>query len=237
MSATIEERRPYRPAQPELIARDLSHQPQNRIIRWLATLVSYLFHPLFIPVYLVWMVTIAQPQLFAGFTSGGKWLIIIRFFIHYTFFPLVTVLLARGLGFVQSIHLGTQRERVIPYIACGIYFFWMAYVLRHQPANPPQIVQLTMAFFVASSLGLIANIFMKVSMHAISVGIMLVFLALLSATFPGLTLYLSLAVLLTGLVCTSRLIVSDHTGREIYWGLLTGLASMLIAIWADGILP
>jgi hypothetical protein len=40
---------------------------------------------------------------------------------------------------------------------------------------------------------------------------------------------LSLALLITGVVCTSRLIVSDHTPKEIYMGLLVGLVCQFAA--------
>jgi len=41
--------------------------------------------------------------------------------------------------------------------------------------------------------------------------------------------YISTALFITGLVCTARLIVSDHTNKEIYTGLFIGIISMLIA--------
>jgi hypothetical protein len=156
----------------------------------------------------------------------------------YSFFPLVTVLLAKGLGFLDSVFLKTQKERIIPYIACGVYYFWMSYVLRNQPQFSKEVVQLSIAIFIASSLGLLVNIYMKVSMHAISMGIMLVFMSLLSFTQAGsYTFYMSVAFFIAGLVCTARFIVSDHTQKEIYAGLLAGGISQLLAIWADGILP
>lgn len=218
--------------------RDTEYQPQNQAIRFTAKVVSYVFHPLFIPVYLVWFLINAQPYLFASFTPVEKIITLLRFFMMYSFFPLVTVLLAKALGFLQSVYLKTQKERIIPYIACGIYYFWMCYVLRNQPEFSREIVQLSMAIFIASSLGLIVNIYMKVSMHAISIGIMLCFMGLLSVSqAANFSVYLSIALLIAGLVCTARLIVSDHTPKEIYIGLFTGAASMLLAIWADGILP
>lgn len=179
-----------------------------------------------------------QPFLFASFTPAKKMITLLQFFIMYSFFPLVTVLLSKALGFLDSIYLKTQRERIIPYIACGIYYFWMCYVLRNQPQYSKEVVQLSMAIFIASSIGLLVNIYMKVSMHAISMGILLAFMLMLSFTQSGnYTIYLSIAFLLAGLVCTARFIVSDHTPAEIYSGLLVGLLSQLIAVWADGILP
>jgi hypothetical protein len=218
--------------------RDSGYQPANRAVRFTAQLISYIFHPLFVPVYIAWFLINEQPYLFASFTASDKILTIIRFFIMYSFFPLVTVLLAKGLGFLDSVYLKTQKERIIPYIACGIYYFWMCYVLRNQPEFSKEVVQLSMAIFLASSLGLMVNIIMKVSMHAISMGILLVFMAMLSLTQSGsYGVYLSASFLLAGLVCTARFIVSDHTSKEIYTGLLVGGAAQLLAIWADGILP
>jgi hypothetical protein len=218
--------------------RDTGHQPQNPVIRVLARIISYIFHPLFVPVYIIWFLLAVPSYLFAGFDPAQKFLALPRFFLIYSFFPLVTVLLAKGLGFLETIFLKTQKERIIPYIACGIYYFWMAYVLRNQPENPKEIVQFAMAVFIASSAGLIVNIYMKVSMHAMSMGLAVMFMAILAAKqTDNYTVYASVAVFIAGLVCTARLIVSDHTQKEIYTGLLVGGASQLIAVWADGILP
>ncbi len=218
--------------------RETAYQPKNTAIRLVAKVISYIFHPLFVPVYIAWFLISVQPYLFASFTPAEKIITMFRFFIMYSFFPLVTVLLAKGLGFLDSIYLKTQKERIIPYIACGVYYFWMCYVLRNQPEFSKEVVQLSMAIFIASSLGLMANIIMKVSMHAMSMGILLVFMSLLSFTQAGsYTVYMSVAFLIAGLVCTARFIVSDHMQKEIYTGLLVGGASQLIAVWADGILP
>ncbi len=218
--------------------REPGFQPQHPAIRIVAKIISYVFHPLFIPVYLAWFLITVQPYLFGSFTPSQKTITILRFFIMYSFFPLVTVLLAKALGFLDSIFLKTQKERVIPYIACGIYYFWMCYVLRNQDQFSKEVVQLSMAIFIASSIGLLVNIYMKVSMHAISGGILLAFMVLLSMTQPGnYAVYLAISFLIVGLVCTSRLILSDHTPAEIYIGLLVGCVSQWLAVWADGILP
>jgi hypothetical protein len=67
-------------------------------------------------------------------------------------------------------------------------------------------------------------------MHAIGMGGLLgIFLVIMFQNTMLMTAPLSLALLLTGLVCTSRMIVSDHTSNEIYTGLLLGLACQFIA--------
>jgi hypothetical protein len=206
--------------------------PQPASIRLLAKIISYVFHPLFVPVYIILFLISIQPHLFAAFTPMQKSITIIRFVVFYTFFPLVTVLLAKGLGFVDSIFLKIQRDRIIPYIACGVYYFFMWYVLRNQPEFSREVVILTMAIWIASSLGLIGNIYMKVSLHAMSVGVMVTFMMLLALSQGyGFGIYISIALLITGLVCTARFIASDHTQKEVYTGLAIGILSQLIANW------
>ena len=154
----------------------------------------------------------------------------LQFFVMYTFFPVVTTLLLKALGFIKSIFLKTQRDRIIPYVVSGIYYFWVWYVLRNQLQFPKEIVSFSLAAFIASSIGLIANIYLKISMHAIAVGVMCTFMALLAFTdTSNITLYVLIAFLITGIVCTSRLIVSDHNQREVYIGLFIGIISQLVA--------
>jgi hypothetical protein len=218
--------------------RETGYQPQNPVIRLVAKIVSYVFHPLFVPVYIAWFLIAFQPYMFSGFSSFDKIITLLRFFIMYSFFPLVTVLLAKGLGFLDSIYLKTQKERIIPYIVSGIYYFWMCYVLRHQAAFSKEIIQLTMAIFIASSVGLIVNIYIKVSMHAMSMGILMAFMGVLALSqSANITITIAIVLLISGIVCTSRMIVSDHSAREIYIGLLVGILSQVLAVWANGVLP
>jgi|ERR1043165_2522444 hypothetical protein len=209
---------------------DLPEHPA--MLKVIAKIVSYIFHPLFIPVYLSWFLIRIQPYLFAGFSDWDKMMVMIRFVVMYTFFPLITVLLAKGLGFLQSIYLKTQRDRIIPYVASGIYYFWMWWVLRNQPEFPDMVIKLTLAIFIASSIGLIVNIYMKVSMHGIAMGVMITFMMLLAFLPPvNFGIYISITLLIAGGVCTSRFIVSDHTQAEVYGGLVLGIFSQLVAYW------
>ena len=201
------------------------------IIRGMARAISIVFHPLFIPVYISWFLLYYTP-LFPGFAQGDKLLLLIRFFVMYTVFPLVTILLAKGLGFVQSIYLRSQKDRIIPYVACGLYYFWMWYVLRNQPEFPRELVMLSLAIFIASSAGLMANSFIKVSMHAISVGVMIAFMFIYSfLTDAHLGVFLSVALFVAGIVCTSRLINSDHDPIEVYLGLFIGIIAQVICYY------
>ena len=214
----------------EFRQKGLSQQPAG--IRVAAKIISYIFHPLFIPVYISWILVHNQPYLFDSFTPFEKTITIIRFFVLYSFFPLISVLLLKALGFIRSVYLNTQKERIIPYAICMIYYFWMWFVLKNQPEFPVLAVLLSLAIFIASILGWMANIYLKVSMHAISMGVMVAFiLSLALRQENGSGIFISVALLIAGLVCTARFIISDHTQREVYGGLLLGILSQLIANW------
>lgn len=199
-------------------------------LRSAATIISYVFHPLFIPVYVTWLLVRVQFYVFSGFDEWNKTLVLIQSFEWYTFFPLVSTLLLRKLDFISSIQLKTQRDRIIPYIVCGIFYFWGWYVSHNLPEYPHEIVSFELAIFLASSIGLMANIYMKISMHTIAVGLMATFVMMLGlSSAVSFGLFISIVLLVTGLVGTARMIVSDHTQKEIYAGLFVGIVSQLIA--------
>ncbi|HEX2534105.1 MAG TPA: hypothetical protein VHK69_10240 [Chitinophagaceae bacterium] len=198
-------------------------------LRFGARVLSYIFHPLFLPVYILAFLIYGH-SLFPGFESRDKALLLVRFFIMYSLFPLVTVLLTKAVGFIDSVFLRTQRDRIIPYVACGVYYFWMWYVLKNQPELPRQLVLLALGIFLASSAGLILNAFLKISMHALSLGVMVAFILILAfRTDASFGAYISVALLIAGLVSTARLISGDHTTGEVYLGLLVGAACQGIA--------
>jgi hypothetical protein len=153
------------------------------------------------------------------------------FVIMYVMFPLLSVLLLKALGFIGSIHLRTQRDRIIPYVACMIWYWWIWYVMNNRPEVPRECVILSLAFFLASIGGLMANISMKVSMHAIAAGVMAAFVMLLGFSQDlNIGFYISGSILLTGAICTARFIDSDHTPKEIYVGLFIGVVTLLLAL-------
>ena len=80
-----------------------------------------------------------------------------------------------------------------------------------------------MGIFIATVVGLIINNYNKISLHAMGAGGVAAAIILFAFYYQvPLGLPISIAVLITGLVCTSRLLVSDHTNKEIYMGLLVG---------------
>lgn len=206
--------------------------PQPQILKVLGRFFSYLFHPLFISVYVAAYLIYLYPYEFAVYDHKQKFLRLLSVFLITTFFPAITVFLLWRLKFADSIYLRTQKERIIPYVASITYFFWAFYVSRNMPGSPQIMTFFFLGTFLSASAGLMANNYFKISMHAIAVGGAATFMILLGVvTGIAMGMPIAIATLITGIVCTSRLLVSDHHPYEIYWGLILGALSQLLACY------
>ena len=75
-----------------------------------------------------------------------------------------------------------------------------------------------------------ANSYFKISMHAIGVSGAATFMILLAlASHEPMGVQIAFTTIVAGVVCTSRFIASDHTPYEIYWGIVIGILSQVVA--------
>ncbi len=199
-----------------------------------AAFFSYLFHPIFIPMYVIAFLVFIHPSYFSGFSHREKLQVIAISAVNLVAFPLISVLLTKAVGFIDSVFLHTKKDRIIPYMICGIFFFWAYLVFKRQERYPGIIPQFLLGVFLAASAALIANIYFKISMHAIGVGGWLgIFWVIARENSMLMTWPIALVLLITGIVCTSRFIISDHTQKDVYAGLLLGFACQLVAAFVN----
>lgn len=195
-----------------------------------ASVLSYIFHPIFLPLYAVWFIAYVHPSYLSGFSDGMRLRTVLITAQNAVFYPLFCVLLLKGVGFISSIFLRTQKDRIIPYMACGIFFFWTFTVFKEQALFPKILPSFMLGVFLASSGALLANIYYKISMHAIGVGGLVgLFIIITGSNTMLMTWPLSAALLIAGLVCSARLLISDHTQKDIYSGFALGLLAQFIA--------
>jgi len=204
---------------------------QWSVVSLLAHFFSVVFHPLFIPFYVVTFLVNYHPSYFTGFNFYLKFEILRSVAVNTVLFPAFSLLVMKGLGFVKSFYLHTREDRIGPYLANMIFYFWMARVFfNFKPEITPVLAAFMTGVFLTTAVALIANIFNKVSMHAIGCGGMLgIFIIIMNSNSMLMTWPLCIALLITGIVCTSRLLVSDHTQKEIYLGLAIGLVCQFAA--------
>lgn len=198
-------------------------------VKWLGHLVSVIFHPLFIPSYAAAYLVYKDPYSFAALDPQKKIFKLLPVVFNTLFLPLFGVLLMKMLGFINSIFLRTQKDRIIPYIVSMIFYFNIWYVSRNLH-DASYMVAMTLGVFLCCIAGMMANIYFKISMHAIAVGAMVVlfgWMAFSGAVSGGY--WFALVTIISGLVCTARFIVSDHSPFDVYSGLIVGAVCQLVA--------
>jgi hypothetical protein len=209
--------------------------PVNAFFTALAQVVSYVFHPLFLPTYFFLYLVLRYPFEFAGLFGWQLNLRIFGVFWMTAFFPAFAVFLLWRLKFSNGIQLKTQKERIIPYVITMFFYWWMYYLSRNFTDQPAVLKPFYLGIFMASAIGLVLNNFFKVSLHAMGMGGLLtvVFLTAYQYAFAD-GWVLTLLVFATALVVLARQWISDHTDKDLIVGLLVGSLTQGLAWWVVG---
>jgi hypothetical protein len=216
-----------------MVANSIMENSQPKIVKYIAHLLSYVLHPLFIPTYFFLFLMQVLPFEFVGIT---EWQLKMRLFSVAwltAFFPAFAVFLLWRLKLSDSIFLRTQKERIIPYVITMFFYWWMYYLSRNFTDQPIALKFFYLGIFVASAIGMTVNNFMKVSLHAMGIAGLTTAVILVSVFYPvNNAVWVLLAVLLTALVISARLVVSDHTKKELIVGLFIGVFTQVAAyLW------
>lgn len=210
----------------------MENQSYSNTAKVTSTVISYVFHPLFVGVMMAGYLIFIHPVYFQSFTPQARMLKLLAVINNNVFFPLLVVALMRALGFNKSLLLKTQKERIVPYIASITFFFWTYYVFRNQPEVPRVLVNMCRGMFYATAVALVLNNYFKISMHGIAVGGMLglMIVILFQGNLPGI-LHLMVALFITIIVALARKVASDHQWFDIIAGIVLGMITQLLAIW------
>ncbi len=217
------------PAQTTAVTEETPLQ-QPALLRIIAKLFSYVFHPLFIPAYIFLWLTWRFPMEFAGITDELMFFRKINVFLMTAFFPAFSVFLLCRLKFIDNIFLKTQRERIAPYMITMVFYWWMWYLSRNFSDQPAVLQFFYFGILMNTVFGLILNSFSKLSMHGMGMGgalACIILTAMYYQVYMGLDIFL--VTVLTGAVCTARLLLNDHNPREVYTGLFIGIFCQLIS--------
>lgn len=196
-----------------------------------AHIISFIFHPVFMPTILTYGMYYFVRASFAGVEHRALMMLLLQIFANTAFFPILAVFLMKGLGFVESIHLYKPKERLIPLIVCMVLYYVTYYSFKRSGA--PFLLQLLMlgSYFNIVALFLV-NIFFKISMHTTGAGGLLGMLIVLLLVSPvSLTIPFFLGIFIAGLVGTARLLLKAHKPAEIWWGYVLGIVVQLSAYW------
>lgn len=214
------------------VTQDVPKQP--KLLRFFAHVVSYVFHPVFMPTIMTMVLFSLSPVGFAGFTTKQKTTMLIPIIINTLIFPLLGAVLTKAVGFIESIQMKTTRDRIIPLLISMIFYFWAYHVYKNaEMFHAPKIL---LVLLLGSFWGVIAvfmcNIFVKISMHTAAAGSMIGIMMVLMFNSPvNLVLPFFLALIIAGIIGTARMILNAHTRAEIWLGYIVGILVQVGAYW------
>ncbi|MCX6204534.1 MAG: hypothetical protein NTY43_09595 [Bacteroidetes bacterium] len=203
-----------------------------KFLKMIAHFVSYVLHPLFIPTYFFLYLMQVMPFEFASITDWQLKMKLFSVFWLTAFFPAFAVFLLWRLKFSDNIFLKTQKERIIPYVIVMFFYWWMYYLSRNFTDQPLALKYFYFGIFIASAIGLTVNNFMKVSLHAMGVSGLMMAVALVSFYYPiNNLIWVLLSIMIAAIVVSARMIVSDHTNKELVVGFAIGISTQLAAFF------
>ena len=196
-------------------------------MRHFFNIISYLFHPLFIPIAGTIIYFAVAPYSTLEMQSGN----ILPIFILTVIIPIIFFLILKNIGFINSIFLPTLKERKYPlYISCVLLLMILYKVIPNNYVH--ELFYFFTGLLTATFTALILLFLkFKTSIHLLGMGSILMFMIGLSIHFEkNITLAISLFILMTGLVATSRLYLRAHNRVELIIGFLVGVCSQLIIL-------
>lgn len=191
------------------------------MIKKVTSVISYLFHPVFMP--LLGMVLI----LFTGsylslLTFEIKKAILLITAIFTVLLPLSILPFLKYYKLITNYTIPQRQERLIPMLM-SIAFYVFGYFLFKKIGIPNFLQQFILAAIVSLGLSLIIHIKWKISTHMIGIGGLLGLISALSFIFyVNIHSLLILAIFITGLVGSARLYLKAHTQSQVYAGFMLG---------------
>lgn len=193
-----------------------------------SNLISYLLHPLFLPIGGTIAYFLITPKYTPLEIQSAS---ILPIFILTVIVPIVTFLILKNLGLVNSIFLDTATERKYPlYIHASILLLILYKVI---PNNYVSELYFYFTGLLGATIACILLLFFnfKTSLHAVGVSGLLMYLINLSIHFEiNLIVAISIFILLTGAILTARLYLKAHTRIELIIGVFIGLLSQLLTV-------
>jgi hypothetical protein len=189
---------------------------------------SYVFHPIFIPVYAALFYFFWNDSYF---TNPEKYFAIFQIVIITILLPILFFFVLRTAGQVDSIMISKISQRKIPLVIQSfltILLVRKSITLEHFPEFH--------FFFLGGLLSTVISLVLlffktKASLHAIAISAFTVFVIGLSVHNQTRNINLiAFLVLMNGFVASSRLEMKAHTPKELVIGFLLGIIPQLLLL-------
>ncbi|MBC8147931.1 MAG: hypothetical protein H8E98_08125 [Bacteroidetes bacterium] len=199
----------------------------------LAKVISYLFHPLFIPTY-AFLLMFAQKSYLAYRIPFSSKLILIFMVVSLTLFlPLILIYFLKKWNVIKDLNMEDKEDRIFPYVIYAVFYYSNFHLFSS--LQLPIIYSLFMlGATIISIFALIINFWWKISIHMLAIGGLTAMFFSISILYEIQILYLILLLFfISGLVGFARLRLSSHKQFQVYFGFVAGFLIMLVTFFAS----
>ena len=196
----------------------------------LAFAVSILFHPLLLPLYVLF-ITFNTGTVFTyvpAYTQNMSYLLTL-FGVILT--PLLCLPLLKWFGLIEGYRLMQKQDRGFPVLVTIAGTFIVFYFSRHLPYS--NIVrQLYLIMVIMLSGFMIVTLRWKISMYMTAIGALCGFVFILGIKYLWDVInLLPLLILVSGLVASARLYLKQHTPAQVYAGYIYGVVAVVAIMY------
>jgi len=189
----------------------------------LAKIIMVIFHPLLMPLYGL-LIIFSAPTLFGFIPFVQKKVIILILLTNNIFLPLSLLPYLKWRKIISTWSLSDRSERIIPMALTSLFYFVTLYiVLKYR--IPVFIKTVILSTALLSFTVSLINFWWKISIHSVGAGALTALIFVLSFKMhTPLTIFLIPAIIISGLVLSSRLWLNSHSPKEVWLGYLLGFA-------------
>lgn len=201
---------------------------REKHIIFAAKVLSVIFTPFYLP--LLGLAILLAFTYLSLLPFMYKLTLLLAFWVFTVFVPTMLIRLYRRYQGWSLFEIGNRERRVIPYVISIVSYLLCYYLMAaaHVPHFMGAILIAALVIQVACAL---VNIFIKISTHMAAIGGVAGALAAFSLIMGFNPLWwLCLVLIVAGLVGTSRMILRQHTLREIVLGFLVGAACSFVSV-------
>ena len=197
----------------------------------LSKIISVIFHPIFMPLIALKLTLFLVPSI--GFALNTYIRFIVGIVVISTIvFPLISILFFIKTGSVKSLEMSSHKERFPPLIYSALFMFGGYQFVNSALTFTPILKAEFLGAIVIVSLAAFISKFWKISLHMLGIGGLVGVLIGLNFLYGGLSQFVVISILLSGILGVSRINEKAHNHLQIYIGFILGafieLSSVLV---------
>ena len=193
-----------------------------------ARVLSMVFTPFYLP--LVGLIALFTLSYLSLMPWAYKLTVLALVYLFTILVPTLLIHFYRNYHGWTLIELGKKERRVVPYLLSIVSYF-VCYYVMHRFNIPHFMSNILMAALVIQILCAIINVWWKISTHTAAIGGVAGALQAFAVIFGFNPIgWLCFVLILAGMVGSSRMILRQHSLRQVCYGFLLGLVAAYVVI-------